>query len=488
MIYQIFKKLLIVFLCLVLLSSFAFAYNIDDLEFIGDAIQGFDSEADMFQFLRDYRDVSSYSASDSGSSFTIGAAYSYVKNSSQYGMLNSVSSPGQSVTAALKRVSNFKYTQLYFTPSGPGSATITLSPVVEPTVAALNTNIVTVDSYSTSNGVLTVTFSQTQSQYDTYYASLNDPSLDTSIGMSITDTSAGSALVPANFDLNLTLVSFTSTGSGGGGSGGGDTPPTPSAPYADMTGIKGNRSALSVAQEWDVYDQYNAVRDTILDLTVTSPEGAVTTTQLDYDSFVADIMAYLGYNGFSWKWDDKTNTIQFSSGAPAGSWLDMMFRYQTWDYYWNQRLWSGNVAGWYADVSSDLGYIGSRLQQILSVLANDEDLAIKDATTSERDWVKNYFNGSGDKADSGKYDKLNNTGSAFKDAFAGSPDSSIADGFTAVNDNGYEFWSQGVSDDINGNSSSSSYSSRAPAYVPAEQRIVDAYSENWAQIVGGYYD
>ena len=101
--------------------------------------------------------------------------------------------------------------------------------------------------------------------------------------------------------------------------------------------------------------------------------------------------------------------------------------------------------------------------------------------------MKNYFNGSGDKADSGKYDKLNNTGSAFKDAFAGAPDSSIADGFTAVNDNGYDFWSQSVSDDVNGVSSSSGRS-LAPAYVPSEQRIVDAYSENWAELTGGYYD
>nr|DAW59554.1 MAG TPA: hypothetical protein [Inoviridae sp.] len=484
--YQIFKKLFIVLLCLCLLSSFAFAYNIDDLEFIGDAVQGFESEVDMFQFLCDFREVPPYSVSDSGSSFTIGASYSYVKPTLKHGMLNSVSSSGQSATASLSRVNSFKFTQLYFYPTGPGSATITLSPVISPTVAPLNSNIVTVDSYSTSDGVLTVIFSQTQEQYDTYYASMDDPSLETTIGISISDT-ATSELVTQSVNPTLTFVSFTSTGSGGGGSGGGDTPSTPTAPYADMTGIKGNRTALSVAQEWDVYNQYNAVRDTMLDLTVTSPEGSATNSKLDYDSFVADIMAYLGYNGYSWKWDTQSNTIKFSSGAPAGSWLDMMFRYQTWDYYWNQRLWTGNVAGWYADVSSDLGYIGSRLQQILSVLANDEDLAIKDATTSERDWVKNYFNGSGDKADSDKYDKLNNTGSAFKDAFAGSPNSSIADGFTAVNDNGYEFWSQGVSDDINGNISSS-FSSRAPAYVPPEQRIVDAYSENWAQIVGGYYD
>ena len=148
MMYQILKKLLIVLLCLSLLSSFAFAYNVDDLEFIGDAVQGFESDVDMFQFLRDCRNVSSYSVSNSGSSFTIGASYSYYPGKS--GMLNSVSSPGESATARLSRTGGFKYTQLYFYPTGPGSATITLSPVKNPTVTPLNTNIVSVDSYSTT--------------------------------------------------------------------------------------------------------------------------------------------------------------------------------------------------------------------------------------------------------------------------------------------------------------------------------------------------
>lgn len=193
-----------------------------------------------------------------------------------------------------------------------------------------------------------------------------------------------------------------------------------------------------------------------------------------------------------WQWQIKPET-----GLPAfnvdetykGTWSDMIYRTSVYNYFWGNKLWNNDVSGsWYGSISSDFSYLNYRVNQILSVLANDEDLAIKDSTTPERDWVKDYFNGSGDKADAGKYDKLNNTGSAFKDAFAGAPDSSIADGFTAVNDNGYEFWSQGVSDDINGNTASSSGASRAPAYVPPEQRIIDAYSENWEQIVGGYYD
>lgn len=193
-----------------------------------------------------------------------------------------------------------------------------------------------------------------------------------------------------------------------------------------------------------------------------------------------------------WQWKIKPET-----GLPAfnvdenykGTWSDMIYRTSVYNYFWGNKLWNNDVSdSWYGSISSSFSYLNFRVNQILDVLANDEDLAIKDATTPERDWVKGYFAGSGDKADADKYDKLNNTGSAFKDAFAGAPDSSIADGFTAVNDNGYDFWSQGVSDDINGNSASSSGVTRAPAYVPPEQRIVDAYSENWTQIVGGYYD
>lgn len=218
----------------------------------------------------------------------------------------------------------------------------------------------------------------------------------------------------------------------------------------------------------------------------------VETTEAQLPGYYArtSMLAALTYQKWKWKVDPETGLPKFDvMQEQQGSWADMLYRTSVYNYFWGNKLWNNDVSGsWYGSISSDFSYLNYRVNQILSVLANDEDLAIKDATTSERDWVKNYFNGSGDKADSDKYDKLNTTGSAFKDAFAGAPESSIADGFTAVNDNGYEFWSQGVSDDINGNVSSYSGASRAPAYVPPEQRIVDAYSENWAQIVGGYYD
>lgn len=218
----------------------------------------------------------------------------------------------------------------------------------------------------------------------------------------------------------------------------------------------------------------------------------VATTEAEMPGYYArtSMLAALTFQKWKWSIDKQTGLPKFDvMQEQQGTWADMLYRTSVYNYFWGNKLWNNDVSGsWYGSISSDFSYLNYRVNQILDVLANDEDLSIKNATSSERNWVKDYFSGSGDKADSVKYDKLHNTGSAFKDAFAGAPDSSIADGFTAVNDNSYEFWSQRVSDDINGNSSSSSYSSRSSAYVPPEQRIVDAYSENWAQIVGGYYD
>lgn len=267
-----------------------------------------------------------------------------------------------------------------------------------------------------------------------------------------------------------------------------DPDPGYSSPTADMNGIKGYRSAVSTSGSWKTYNQYIGFWEIAMETVNKGETGDPLTGDSTSDFISADVMAGIGYNGWSWKVDATTGALVFSSGAPVGSWLDMIFRYLTYDYYWGSRLWSGDVSGsWYGSISDSFSYLNYRVNQILQVLANDQDVEIKDATSSERDWVKNYFNGSGDKADADKYDKLNNTGSAFKDLFSGAPDTSISDGFTAVNDNGYDFWSQGVSNDINGVSSAGG-ASRAPAYVPPDQRIVDAYSENWEQIVGGSYD
>lgn len=276
---------------------------------------------------------------------------------------------------------------------------------------------------------------------------------------------------------------YSYTGSG--------TSPEPGTPSGSMNGIQGWRYALSSAYEWETYNQYIGVRKIMYSLASQGPDGGTdwNSSQVEGEEILFDMAVAMSVNGYKWKVDATTGELVFygydGGMAKPGTWLDMVFRYLTYDYYWGTRLWSNDVSGsWYGSISNSFSYLNFRVNQILEVLANDADLKIKEATDEERQWVQDYFEGSGDKADSSKYDDLNNTGSAFKDVFQGAPDTSIADGFSTVNDNGYDFWSQSVSDDINGASSTSVF--RAP--VSPDQRIVDAYSANWAQIVGGYYD
>lgn len=439
--YQILKKLLLVILCLSLLSSFAFADDLTILE--GEEFNTFGtlSAADygvssvqwaasfVFQFGIESHNFSLSSSSPSDS-VRLDQAYSDCRNTA-----TTIAIPAGTLTV------NF-FTNI-------ASATSSNSGV----------------SVSKSGNTLTVVSDGTSSPISVNVKMYSD--------------------FPSLMDFTVS-ASFTPSGSGGGESGGGGVfvPPV-----TDMNGLHGVRQALSTATNWSTYNQYIGTQQIVMELTNKGATGEAITGESTSDFISADVLAALGFNGWSWSVDSETGSLKFKSGSPGGTWLDMIFRYLTYDYYWGTRLWVDDVSGsWFGSISSSFSYLNFRVNQILDVLANDEDLAIKDATTPEREWVKDYFTGSGDKADSGKYDKLNNTGSAFKDAFAGAPDSSIADGFNAVNDNGYEFWSQAVSDDINGNSSSSSGGSRAPAYVPPDQRIVDAYSENWAQIVGGYYD
>lgn len=479
MMNQIFKKLLLVFLCLCLLSSFVFAadYEDDGVSFSGDGIIGFSSSSESLEYFISCLAASPSLLSDSSSNvpFSIGASFSYkevIGGNVKHGSLNAVDSVGSSSDGTVLAGSDFRYEQLYFYPSNAGSATVTLSPVPsDSSFAFMNPNLGTV-SYSISDDIATVTINMTDEQYETYQSLITDPSAQTVVSLAV--SGSGSSLTRAK--LSLGYSSFEAA------------PEKPFVPPTnDMQGLHGYRDASASASRWKTYNEYIGIWETVMTLTYQGETGSALTGESDADSISADVLASLGYNGYSWK--VVNGQIVFESGAAGGSWLDMIFRYSTYDYYWASRLWSDDVSGsWFGAISSNFSYLNFRVNQILDVLANDEDLAIKDATTPEREWVKDYFSGSGDKADADKYDKLNNTGSAFKDAFAGAPDSSIADGFTAINDNGYEFWSQGVSDDINGNSASSSGASRAPSYVPPEQRIVDAYSENWAQIVGGYYD
>lgn len=189
-----------------------------------------------------------------------------------------------------------------------------------------------------------------------------------------------------------------------------------------------------------------------------------------------------------WQWQIKPET-----GLPAfnvdetykGTWSDMIYRTSVYNYFWGNKLWKNDVSGsWYGSISSDFSYLNFRVNQILDVLANDEDLAIKDATTSEREWVKEYFSGSGDKADSSKYNSLNSDGQALKDFLTPSESASMSDALSAVESQGYSFWSENVYLDINQVPSTST--TDLGDEVPWEEQINDLYSEHVASIWGAF--
>lgn len=293
---------------------------------------------------------------------------------------------------------------------------------------------------------------------------------------------SSSSYTPAVSPANAFFLFSSFVASSGGGSGGGDEF-TPG--YSDMNGFHGVRQALSTATQWSTYNQYIGVQDVVMELTNKGVSGPAITGESTSDFITADVMAGIGFNGWSWKIVD--GTIKFSSGAPGGSWLDMIFRYLTYDYFWTDRLWSNSVSGsWYGAISDNFAYLNFRVNQILDVLANDEDLAIKDATTPEREWVKDYFTGSGDKADSSKYNSLNSDGQALKDFLTPSESASMSDALAAVESQGYSFWSESVYQDIN--QTSSTATTNLGDDVPWEEQINDLYSEHVASIWGAFYD
>lgn len=448
MMYQILKKLLLVLLCLSLLSTCAFA---DDLTIL---------EGENFNTF------GSLSAADYGVtsvSWAVTTRVRFIDSGSTAGYENVALSDSNS-SASFSSSSSLRFTSV---------RVITVTAAIPAGTLVVSSSVPFFTDMTVTSSSTGVTVTQS--------------------GSSLTIVSDGSTspitLRGEGWGSSTSLDMSASFSPPSGGEGGGEA----GSPSGSMNGIQGTRYAISSAYQWETYNQYIGVRKIMYALQSQGSDGGTSwnSGEIEGEELLYNMAASIAYDGYKWKIDPTTGALVFygydGGMAQPGSWLDMVFRYLTYDYYWGSRLWSNDVSGsWYGSISSSFSYLNYRVNQILEVLANDEDLQIKDATTEERNWVKDYFNGSGDKADSSKYDDLNDTGSAFKDAFAGAPDSSIADGFTAVNDNGYDFWSQEVSNDINGVSSSAA--SRAPAYVPPEQRIVDAYSENWNQIVGGYYD
>lgn len=276
---------------------------------------------------------------------------------------------------------------------------------------------------------------------------------------------------------------YTYTGSG--------TPPVvPPNPYEGTGSMFGWTGAtllqleLSQSEKWYTYGSGSSFAAQ-LDSLWTGMDGEGTLRGQVVNS---KMLASLTWNKWKWSVDSNTGLPKFEVDSwSQGSWADMIYRTSVYNYFYASKLWSNDVSGsWYGSISTSFSYLNYRVNQILEVLANDEDLAIKDATTPERDWVKNYFNGSGDKADSDKYNSLNSDGQALKDFLTPSESASMSDALSAVESQGYSFWSENVYQDINQVSSTATIG--LDDDVPWEEQINDLYSEHIASIWGAFYD
>lgn len=253
---------------------------------------------------------------------------------------------------------------------------------------------------------------------------------------------------------------------------------------------------------WNIYNTYVGEGEykSTIEIPVLGSDGLSTgeseVVEASNDVWVTRFLCCLVSSSWSWAykavWDensqsykqDKTQIVFNVPAEASGGWADMLYRTSVWNYVWNQRLMTNSdlTGSWYSSISSAFSYLNFRVNQIFDVLANDEDLAIKNATDEERQWVQDYFNGSkGEIADSSKYDDLNSAGSAVSDLFSGADVSGgVGSALTDIqsSDNGFSFWSDSISQQINGDASSTR------DVVPPEQRIVDFYSDNWERMSG----
>lgn len=438
--FQILKKLFLVILCLSLLSSFAFADDLTILE--GEEFNTFGSltasdygvssvqwaASFVFQFGRDRLESHTFALSSSSPSDSVRLDQAY---SDCYNSATTISIPAGTLTV------NFFTGISSATSSNPGV------------------------SVSKSGNTLTVVSDGTSSPINVNLKMFED--------------------FQSLMDFTVS-ASFTPSGSGGGGT----EPEDPFAGTGSMFGWTGKTIfGLQTKQEQHWY---------------TNGSGSDRVGHLDATYEYGDAVSVPGYwvmqnmvaslTVQKWQWKIKPET-----GLPAfnvdenykGTWSDMIYRTSVYNYFWGEKLWGNDVSGsWYGSISSDFSYLNFRVNQILDVLANDEDLAIKDATTPERDWVKGYFSGSGDKADSTKYNSLNSDGQALKDFLTPSESASMSDALSAVESQGYSFWSENVYQDIN--QISSTATTDLGDDVPWEEQINDLYSEHLALIGGAFYD
>lgn len=317
--------------------------------------------------------------------------------------------------------------------------------------------------------------------------------------------SAGISITPSTSDYtsgssycDFTLVSWTSSSGSGGGEGGGENP----NPYPEsgsrwvLADNKGNWVAgeqgqqfLSTSNEWQTYNQY--IGDYVTKVKY-SRDG--TETEENSEAFMARMLSDLSYS--TWDWSVSGGKLIFFPPENAeGSWLDNMWRMNVTIYYnlVNNSGWFGMVTSNQSSIISQLGLLNTRVFQILSVLANDEDVKIKDATTSERTWIQNYFEGDDPVGPSaGNFTDLRSGFGSITDQFQ--TDKSITDIGSVFSDSAYDsrsqffFWSQTVSDDVNGVSRGGFGGGKAPARAPAvpDSTFSDKYEYGDDSIVDAF--
>lgn len=278
--------------------------------------------------------------------------------------------------------------------------------------------------------------------------------------------------------IALTLVSWEpSSDPGGGGGGSGDSSGNsilgPSQGGMDIWNSDGSingdqrNDIESTSERWNINSTYIGQ----LDHYITGDESTYETSV-----WISKMLANLSYTTWSWKYDETTGNFLYVRPNP-GSWLDNMWQMNIYLYY---NL--ANQKGWFGHINSEFATLNNRVLQILSVLANDEDVKIKDATTDHRNWITDYFedsSGSSGKPQTSDNDAVNDSMNEVRDQFQSDYSAgdigSIFSASSYDNNLWYSFWSQSVSDDVNGTSRGGMGGGRARAQSNSS-RWADRYN------------
>lgn len=304
-------------------------------------------------------------------------------------------------------------------------------------------------------------------------------------------TSAGSAgitisLVSGDFRYNegsFTLVSWEPSSGGGGGDEGYSGGWTLGNNFGDWRPGLAVPNQTSTTTQWKTYNEYIGEY-----VTTVSTSGESKSFSGPADSFFVSALAALTYDDWSWGIGEDGKMYFSPPSFAEGSWLDNIWRMDVYFYY---NL--ANQTGWFGGVNNRLDTLNSRVLQILSVLANDEDVKIKDATTPERTWIQNYFEGSDPNGPSSdNFTDLRSGFGSITEQFV--TDKSITDIGSVFSDSAYDsrsqffFWSQTVSDDVNGVSRGGFGGGKAPARAPAvpDSTFSDQYEYGDDSIVDAF--